>query len=98
MEQDYIRQAEEESRQRKEKFLHYYERYSNHLNSLQVGSVCVCVCVCTLHPRLGTPLTLATETEEYVSSGWGSLLYCVLCSSTIMQVDFYAYINCSESK
>jgi len=37
MEQEYVRAAEEDQRQKKEKFMHYYERYSNHLNSLEVS-------------------------------------------------------------
>lgn len=37
MEREYVRAAEEDQRQKKEKFMHYYERYSNHLNSLEVS-------------------------------------------------------------
>jgi len=36
MEREYVRAAEEDQRQKKEKFMHYYERYSNHLNSLEI--------------------------------------------------------------
>ena len=37
MEHEYVRAAEEDQRRKKEKFEHYYERYSNHLNSLEVA-------------------------------------------------------------
>jgi len=47
MEEDYVRKAMADHDERKKRFKHYYERYSNHLDSLNVSCLFVCNIVLT---------------------------------------------------
>ena len=42
MEEDYVKKAMADDNERKERFKHYYERYSNHLDSLNVSCLSGC--------------------------------------------------------
>lgn len=42
MEEDYVEKAMVDDKERKERFKHYYDRYSNHLDSLNVSCLLGC--------------------------------------------------------
>ena len=42
MEVDYVEKAMADDNERKERFKHYYDRYSNHLDSLNVSCLSGC--------------------------------------------------------